>query len=96
MAQAKIEDTCYICGKKLNEGIAIYITKVNLTTTGVTAPESGMAWGGPYKATPKGKLRIKYLGTSKPRYCIHTECYDKLNIKQYEHPRSHRKKHRTT
>jgi len=80
MAQVKVDDKCYICGKKLKPGLAIYITKVNLTSSGATRPADGMSFGGIFKETPKGKLRLKYLGSSNPRYCIHVECYDKLNI----------------
>jgi hypothetical protein len=78
MALVKVDDICPLCKKKLAEGHAIYITKVNLTSDGRTGPgDGGMSFGGTYKATPKGKLRIKYLGSSKPRVCIHQECFDK-------------------
>ena len=49
----------------------------NLTDNGRTGRgDGGMSFGGTYRPTPKGKLRIQYLGSSKPRVCIHQECYE--------------------
>lgn len=76
MALAKVPSVCPICNKPLTpEENAIYIVKVNLTSCGRTSPADGMSWGGMYRPTPKDKLRIKYLGSSKPRVCVHEECY---------------------
>ena len=80
MALAKVDNVCPICKKEIEPGHAIYITKVSLTDDGRTGPgDGGMSWGGSWRAVPKGKLRIKYLGSSKPRVCMHEECYkDKI------------------
>lgn len=77
MALTKVDDICPICNKELEEGTAVYITKVNLTKNGRTgAGDGGMSYGGTYRPTPDGKLRIKYLGSSKPRVCVHETCYE--------------------
>ena len=77
MALAKVPCVCQICNKPLTpEENAIYITKVNLTANGRTSSgDGGMSFGGVYRPTPKDKLRIRYLGSSKPRVCVHEECY---------------------
>ena len=77
MAMAKVDNICPICEKLIEPGIAIYLTKVNLTDSGRSGPgDGGMYWGGAFKHTPPGKLRIQYLGSSKPRVCMHPECYE--------------------
>lgn len=77
MAQTRVSEICGICNKKINQGSAIYITKVNLVEYGRSGPgDGGMSFGGAYKENPKGKMRIQYLGTSKPRLCLHIECYN--------------------
>lgn len=76
MAQTRVSEICGICKKKINQGSAIYITKVNLVEYGRGGPgDGGMSFGGAYRKNPKGKMRIQYLGTSKPRLCLHIECY---------------------
>ena len=77
MALTKVDCICPICKKALApEENAIYITKVNLTSNGRTsAGDGGMSFGGVFRKTPKDKLRIRYLGSSKPRVCVHEECY---------------------
>lgn len=76
MALTKVPCICPICEQPLTpEENAIYITKVNLTSCGRTSAADGMSWGGMYRSTPKDKLRIKHLGSSKPRVCVHEECY---------------------
>lgn len=77
MALATVDEICPICKEKIEPGKAIYITKVNLTDTGRSGPgDGGMSYGGSWRATPDGRLRIQYLGSSKPRLCIHQECYE--------------------
>lgn len=76
MALTKVSDVCPICKEQIEPGAGIYITKVNLTDNGRTgAGDGGMSFGGSWRATPKGKLRIKHLGTCRPRYCLHEACY---------------------
>jgi hypothetical protein len=78
MALTKVDNICKICGAEIVPGSAIYITKVNLTTNGRTGPESGMSFGGAYRKTPDGKLRIQHLGSCKPKFCVHEDCFEKL------------------
>lgn len=76
MALTKVSDVCPICEKQIEPGAGIYITKVNLTDNGRTgAGDGGMSFGGSWKPTPKGKLRIQHLGSCRPRVCLHEECY---------------------
>lgn len=76
MALTTVQNICQICGKKLEEGPAIYITKVKLTRSGRSSPSDGMSYGGSWRKTPKDKLRIQHLGSSKPKFCVHQECYE--------------------
>lgn len=77
MALATVDEVCPLCNEKIEPGLAIYITKVNLTDNGRSGPgDGGMSYGGSWRETPQGKLRIKYLGSSKPRTCVHQECYE--------------------
>jgi len=77
MAITKVDNVCPLCNKEIEPGPAIYITKVNLTDNGRTGPgDGGMSFGGTYKPTPEGKLRIQHLGSSKPRVCVHQGCYE--------------------
>jgi len=77
MASTKVDNFCPICKKEIQPGLTIYITKVNLTDNGRTGSgDGGIPFGGIYKPTPEGKLRIKYLGNSTPRVCVHQECYE--------------------
>lgn len=77
MALTKVDEIYPICKKPLvAEENAIYITKVNLTGNSRTAAgDGGMSFGGAYRKTPKGKLRIKHLGSCKPRCCVHEACF---------------------
>ena len=93
MALTKVPDVCPLCKKEIAPGRAIYITKVNLTDNGRSGPgEGGMAFGGSYKATPQGKLRIQHLGSSNPRVCVHEECYHE-KIERILFPKSDSRKH---
>lgn len=77
MALTTVQDTCQICGEKLEEGSAIYIAKVNLTSDGRSGPgDGGMSFGGSWRRTPEGRLRIQHLGSSKPKLCVHQECFE--------------------
>lgn len=70
MAITKVDDVCPICKQKIEPGMAIYITKVRLTD---------VARGVNYRTTeplPDGKIRIKHLGNSNPRVCLHQGCYE--------------------
>ncbi len=77
MSLRTISEICAICKTVIEPGDAIYITKVTLTKTGRTGPgDGGMSWGGAYRQNPEGKIRVKYLGNCKPKFCIHLECYE--------------------
>ena len=73
MAETQINDCCGICKKPLvgGDSTAIYITKVKLT-------ETPAHYWQRLNDLPDGKLRIKHMGNSKPKVCVHISCFDSV------------------
>lgn len=67
MAATTIDEICAICKNPISPGFAVYLTKVTLTPNSLNS-----LYG---RKVPTGKLRIKLLGNSQPKTCIHVECY---------------------